>query len=481
VGWWGRAINATFGYDANGSLTTQHDGSAVLQKTQVYDLRNRLVEVGTDGDGNADLRLQYDHMEGRVARHELGAGTSQHYLLDRSNPTGYEQVLGQAGALNVMPELAFVLAMDVVAQIDPAAAGSLASLLYDGHGSARGLVDATGRLASGQIKAYDAFGVATSGQSPILTPLGYAGEWFDNLLQQAYQRHRYLNHSTGTWNAFDGYEGNAYSPLSLHKSIYVNASPLSGHDPTGRFFTYISALFGSSVRMVLQNSHVAAGLNALDKAQTMVDAVTAVTQLVTTGTVNPALVAGLLSSLIPFGGVLGKAKLAINKGAGHLRHVADDLTDTLARLRTVRELGGTKAVQAIGDLGAISVATKMGYRPTNFPVRYHGIDGVMEQGDRLIIIEAKGGGNGALGVTKSGEQLSQDWITKKIEVLRGKGDHAWANRLQEAIDSSNLDVMHVHTPIDRTVLSPHETLEYVRDPAFTMKTFQELGRDTFLK
>jgi RHS repeat-associated protein len=127
--------------------------------------------------------------------------------------------------------------MDVVAQIDPAAAGSLASLLYDGHGSTRGLVDATGRLASGQIKAYDAFGVATSGQNPILTPLGYAGEWFDNLLQQAYHRHRYLNHATGTWNAFDMYEGRRSSPLTLHKQLYVHGNPMFGIDPTGNFST----------------------------------------------------------------------------------------------------------------------------------------------------------------------------------------------------------------------------------------------------
>jgi RHS repeat-associated protein len=138
-----------------------------------------------------------------------------------------------ASALNAMPELAFVLTMDVVAQLDPAAAGSLASLLYDGHGSTRGLVDATGRLASGQIKAYDAFGVATSGQSPILTPLGYAGEWYDDLLQQAYHRHRYLNHATGTWNAFDAYEGQIGNPLMLHKYGYVHGNPIGGIDPSG--------------------------------------------------------------------------------------------------------------------------------------------------------------------------------------------------------------------------------------------------------
>ncbi len=78
------------GYDANGSLTTRKNGSGTLLFRQGYDLKNRLVEADADGNGTADLRLAYDHQEGRVARHTLdGSGAtvaSEHYLLDRMNP-----------------------------------------------------------------------------------------------------------------------------------------------------------------------------------------------------------------------------------------------------------------------------------------------------------------------------------------------------------------------------------------------------------
>jgi hypothetical protein len=81
-------------------LTTRKNGSDALLFRQGYDLKNRLLAADADGDSDADLRLAYDHHEGRVARHTLdGSGAvtgSEHYLLDRMNPTGYEQVLEQA-------------------------------------------------------------------------------------------------------------------------------------------------------------------------------------------------------------------------------------------------------------------------------------------------------------------------------------------------------------------------------------------------
>lgn len=71
----------------------------------------------------------------------------------------------------------------------------------------------------------------------------------------------------------------------------------------------------------------------------------------------------------------------------------------------------------------------------------------MRNGDRLVIIEAKGGASGALNMTNHGEQLSQNWILEKIRVLRTKGDTDWADQLEDARRSGNLDVMKVHTPV----------------------------------
>jgi RHS repeat-associated protein len=195
------------------------------------------VEADADGDADADLRLAYDHQEGRVARHTLdGSGAvvgSEHYLLDRMNPTGYEQVLEQAAALDASPTRSFVLGLSLILQAD---GSTMRSLLYDGHGTARGLTDATGRLASGQILAYDAFGVRTDGHSSVLTPIQYTGQWFDEVLGQGYHRHRWLIPGVG-FGSLDSFEASSYQALDLHKYGYGQQNPLNRIDPSGKVST----------------------------------------------------------------------------------------------------------------------------------------------------------------------------------------------------------------------------------------------------
>ena len=78
--------------------------------------------------------MAYDHQEGRVACHTLdGSGAltaSQHYLLDRMNPTGYEQVLEQAAGLDGSPTRSFVLGLSLILQAD---GSTLRNFLFDGH------------------------------------------------------------------------------------------------------------------------------------------------------------------------------------------------------------------------------------------------------------------------------------------------------------------------------------------------------------
>jgi RHS repeat-associated protein len=343
------AITVKFGYDANGSLTTETDGLDNLTKRQGYDLKNRLVEADTNGDTVADLRLAYDHQEGRVARHDLAAGTSEHYLLERSNPTGYEQVLEQASALNAAPALAFALAMDVVAQVSPAT-GTISMLLYDGHGSTRGILDATGQLADGQIKSYDAFGVPTTSLTAILTPLGYAGEWYDHLLKQSYHRHRYLNHSTGTWNAFDGYEGNRESPLTLHKHTFVHGDPLGGMDPSGHF-TYVGQLISMGIQGLIRGMKAAPALGAKLLARALFPIWSPVVWGfgAWAGGIGGATKALLLAAA--FRSAIGSGK-AIAFKAGYIDHYLPPLTQELDSLSfAVRPISGTAAdqVRAFAD------------------------------------------------------------------------------------------------------------------------------------
>ena len=132
---------------------------------------------------------------------------------------------------------------------------------YDGHGSVRGLTDPNGNVTD--TYDYDAFGnlihsltalclnssgtiamvalgsACPAGFSLAPTPNNYlfAGEQFDSDLNLYYNRARYLNVSTGRFLSMDSYEGDADSPLSLHKYLYASLDPVDRLDPSGNFDT----------------------------------------------------------------------------------------------------------------------------------------------------------------------------------------------------------------------------------------------------
>jgi hypothetical protein len=221
---------------------------------------------------------------------------------------------------------------------------------------------------------------------------------------------------------------------------------------------------------VLQRAHVGPILATLDKVETFVEAVKIAGTLASGGTVNPAVLAGLLASTVPFGNVLSKAgKIGKNSLSGVSNHFSD-----MFRQLTGSGVSAVKAAQHVGELGGIAVARKLGFDVTDFPFRYHGIDGVMRAPNgRLVIIEAKGGTSGALGMTKRGEQISRDWIDRQIAVLRDSGDplsEKWADQLFNAKNTGQLDVISVFTPIKDGKAS---------DPVFDLMPWQDVGKRSF--
>jgi RHS repeat-associated protein len=102
---------------------------------------------------------------------------------------------------------------------------------YDGHGSVRQLTNSTGAVTD--TYDYDAFGnlINSTGSTPNVYL--FAGEAYDSALGLYYNRARYLNSTTGRFWSMDTYEGDAETPLSLHKYIYTNADPVDGTDPSG--------------------------------------------------------------------------------------------------------------------------------------------------------------------------------------------------------------------------------------------------------
>jgi len=203
---------------------TSRQVGAGTPDTFSYDLRNRMTSAAI---ASVTLKYVYDHNGLRVSK-TASDGTVEKYLIDRINATGYTQVLEQRDGAAALVR-SFVVGRDIISQAD---GSTVRDFLYDGHGSTRALLDATGAVATGSVLAYDAFGVRTSTGTP-LTPLQYAGEWLDTHSQMYHLRARPYMPSVGRLPSADSYQGRIADPLTLHKYVYTNGNPVSGIDPSG--------------------------------------------------------------------------------------------------------------------------------------------------------------------------------------------------------------------------------------------------------
>ncbi|GEM_PF-2342794 len=215
-------------YDANGN-TTSSGGIGVA-----YDFENRLIQKGGvtivyDGDGN------------RVAK--TVAGVTTRYLVDVKNPTGYAQVIAEEFA-NTTNSATYIYGLERIARgyysNQFGGVQGFRYYLYDGHGSVRALADTSGNVTD--TYDYDAFGNLIHSTGSTLNNYLFAGEQFDPDLNLYYNRARYLNTSTGRFLNMDPYEGDAESPLSLHKYLYAGNDPINRIDPSGNDFDLASTL-----------------------------------------------------------------------------------------------------------------------------------------------------------------------------------------------------------------------------------------------
>jgi hypothetical protein len=81
-------------------------------------------------------------------------GVTTRYVVDRDNLTGYTQVLEERDGSGGVTK-SYVIGLDVIGQAARTGAGTLPDweqryLLYDGHGSARALLNAAGAVVAGQ-------------------------------------------------------------------------------------------------------------------------------------------------------------------------------------------------------------------------------------------------------------------------------------------------------------------------------------------
>lgn len=440
---------STDSYDSNGN-TTNSAGNA-----DKYDYANRLT------NRNSAVSYLYDGDGNRVRKTE--GTTNTFFLVDSLNPTGYAQVLEElqsvsGGATNVVRT--YVYGLDLIAQHS---ASSTNYFGYDGHGNVRYLTGNAGSVTD--TYTYDAFGVALTNTGATANSYLYSGEQMDSSLGMYYLRARYMNPGTGRFWTMDSWEGQSQDPFSLHRYLYAESNPANLVDPTG-YFSLGELTTVQGIQQVLARLKLGTALVIYDRATTFQDVAIAVGRVVTTGSLDAGTLASLWSNFIPFQKVFSKIPKVIGGAQGLVGGISGELTKFYRKARGLGELPDKKLSEIVGEIGSSAAARAHRLRSTNFPVKYHGIDGVYEKNGRLVIVEAKGGVNPQI----DPPQMSRTWINDKIGKLQampeGSLERQWGDRLMAARDTGTLDAMVVRTKITGDVVQP---------PIFEMKNFGEIG------
>lgn len=219
-----------------GTDTDPQTGVMRSDTSYAYDLQGRLseVQVDTDGDGDFDDTTLYEYADDGTRVSETVDGVKTIYVVDKQNPTGYSQVLEEKNTSGTVTKT-YTLGLSVIAQQAVSGGGTL-YLMRDGHGSARGLLDATGQPLPTEIYRYDAFGNAI-GFNPALamTSRLYNSEPFNGSTGFYDFRARPYDPRTGRFPSLDPIFGDPNAPQTLHKYLFGIGNPVSFSDPTGLY------------------------------------------------------------------------------------------------------------------------------------------------------------------------------------------------------------------------------------------------------
>ena len=206
-------------YDANGN-TTRKIENGTQETVYTWNQEKRLVAVQTPAGEN--ISYAYDASGVRVSKTVNGVTTE--YLVDSNRD--YAQVLEER--VNNSLIASYLYGLDLISQ----ERGNADSYyLVDGLGSTRGLTDGAGNVTN--TYSYDAFGNLIASAGNVENDYLFAGEQFDEDLEQYYLRQRYYESETGRFTRRDTYSGHISDPITLHKYTYANANPVNGIDPSG--------------------------------------------------------------------------------------------------------------------------------------------------------------------------------------------------------------------------------------------------------
>jgi RHS repeat-associated protein len=213
-------------YDNNGNtLTKTEDGKTT---ESIWNDQNRLIGAkvkNTAGVVTQQVSYEYDASGIRVSQNVDGEITK--YLIDANLP--YAQAVAEYRPSGLVV-VSYTHGNDLISQTRD---GVNSFYHVDGLGSTRGLSDASGNLVD--TYSYQAFGELLNSSGGNENKYLFAGEQFDPVLGDYYNRARYYDPESGRFTKRDDYEGQTSNPTSLHKYIYANGNPINFNDPSGLF------------------------------------------------------------------------------------------------------------------------------------------------------------------------------------------------------------------------------------------------------
>ncbi len=209
-----RLTSGSHTYGADGNETTVNGQAAS------YDFENHLVSLGSvanyiyDADGN------------RVSASSGGATTS--YAVDTSLP--YASVVEEYAGTSATPSARYDYGDDLV-RMDRGS--GVYYYLYDGLGSTRQLVNASGTVTDSY--GYSAFGELASHTGSTVNPFLFNAQQFDQASGDYFLRARYYDQTSGRFISQDPYSGSNSDPVSLHRYMYAHDDSVDRVDPSGNF------------------------------------------------------------------------------------------------------------------------------------------------------------------------------------------------------------------------------------------------------
>jgi RHS repeat-associated protein len=245
----------TYGYDANGSLTSRQTAPLVgsAQKTdETWDLRGRqsgaTVSTWNGTIWVVQTTAGYKYTADGIRSSVTENAVTTMYAIDAMSPSGYAQVIDELVGTTLVASYVYGAGLDPIS-MNRDTNGSPLSLesslfLADGHSGVRQAVNAIGGAILAAYR-FDAFGNKMATAGTLVNPIGYRGERFDSTLGQYYLRARFYDPRSGRFTRLDPFDGERRIPMSFHKYGYSSVNPVNNSDPSGRFWGAGSFLSGA--------------------------------------------------------------------------------------------------------------------------------------------------------------------------------------------------------------------------------------------